>query len=192
MTRNTAAALVIDLKFTVILEQLEKKPACAAAWNQTSVLHIFWVRCSHVKQITLKVKKPVYVFLYKHVLIRGFYNFSERWHFRRPKVKFRLGHKLFCLMAYICLNSRGEGQSHKNLKDRPAGCRLGCHHCCPGDHEMLPVEISWWIKIVMTHHWHTQRPHGDHYCQGSVSEEVTMANWKLEQFHCQQRKGARH
>ena len=54
------------------------------------------------------------------------------WRFRRPKVKFSLGRKLFCLMAYVCLNSSWEGQSHKTLKDGPPTLGLALSIVIPG------------------------------------------------------------
>lgn len=78
--------------------------------------------------------------------------FRGHWHFRRPKVKIRPGHKLFVWWP-IFASIAGQGQAHKGLKDEPVDCGLSCQCGCPGDRRVLPVEGSWWIK---SHHWHAE------------------------------------
>lgn len=78
--------------------------------------------------------------------------FRGQWHFRRPKVKIRPGHKLFVWWP-IFASIAGQGQAHKGLKDEPVDCGLSCQCGCPGDRRVLPVEGSWWIK---SHHWHAE------------------------------------
>lgn len=134
MKDNTnVESLRFTLKFAITDEQVEKNSTCAATWNETLVLHIIWVKCLHVKPITLKnIETPLHVSIYKHVFIQGFYIFFEQWHFRRPKVKLRLGHKLFCLMAYICLNSRGKASPIKTEKTGQQAVGLAAIIVVPG------------------------------------------------------------
>lgn len=76
--------------------------------------------------------------------------FRGQWHFRRPKVKIRPGHKLFVWWP-IFASIAEQGQAHKGATEEPVDCGLSCQCCCPGDHRVLPVEASRWIK---SHHWH--------------------------------------
>lgn len=100
------------------------------------------------------------------MFIHGISTFSEQLYFRKLKVKSRRGHKLLCLMAWLSLNSRGEGQARKNIKTHtsqqwawvPALLYLG--------RELPPLEkVSRWITMLWSVIAMNRESQGKHYCQ---------------------------
>lgn len=75
----------------------------------------------------------------------------------RPKVKFSLGRKLFCLMACVCLNSSVEGRSHKTLKRQASNPGFGSQHCCPGEMFLLVEAWQWIEHVIASCHWTASR-----------------------------------
>lgn len=45
------------LKSPIRYERVEQDPSCAATWNKTPLLLVFWVKCSHVTLSTRKNKE---------------------------------------------------------------------------------------------------------------------------------------
>lgn len=123
--------------------------------------------------------------------ITTFCIFWGQWHFRRPKVKFRLGHKLFCLMAYICLNSRGKAKPINVKKKKGRAGWLWA---------WLPALLSWGPWDAPSGGFMVNK---DCYgpplaCTEGSSLLPALIQWrghngklKLKPFHCQLQRGLR-